>query len=444
LGSFNQAVGIGVIFVIETVYGNDSQESLKSGNLSASFKMPKNIRQIGKSNTQKKVYIEDYVMTFVKQLAGAEYSGCKTAVLVGQSIKLDNCRNIFISGAVEVNSGNNEGDIIFDNDIWNAIYEDIKKYFTDVEIVGWVVGGPGYLLEDEDKLLKIHMDNFAGPDKILLLYDSVEKEEAFYCFDSGRLIKQEGYYIYYEKNEEMQNYMIEHKQERSAEAAYDDKVSREIRTVLQNKKPMEDEGKSSTRLMYAAGTLLAVIILVVGAVILNNYDQMKSMKDTMESLSRNMDEIMGVFNSSGLKGQLAGNQTDDRGVPSSDAESDKNPQTDDSLNIEVLPGNVSPKPTQKTEQNTNEKAEGSTNQNSEANNSNNDNADGDQGKATETSNDNAPKVEEVKIYIVQSGDTLADISYKLYNTYTKVKEIMELNNIKNQDLIYAGQKLIVP
>jgi len=436
--------------VIETVYGNEGQDSLKNNKAPTSFKMPKNIRQIGKSNTQKKIYVEDYVMTFVKQLAGGEYSGCKAAVLVGQSIKLENCRNIFVSGAVEVKNIDTEAGVFFDNDIWNSIYEDIKKYFTDVEIVGWVLGGPGYLLEDEDKLLKIHIDNFAGQDKILLLYDSVEKEESFYSFDNGRLYKQEGYYIYYEKNEEMQTYMIEHRNEQSTEASYDDKVSREIRTVLQNKKPMEDDNKSVTRLMYAAGTLLAVIILVVGAAILNNYDQMKSMRDTMENLSRNMDEIMEVMGGRGLKATTATDKADAAKVNKTDTENigSEDAQTEESLNIEVLPGNVNPKPTQEPDEQdaADKKAENSQPKETKASDDKKDTAAKDNNKAdaAEANSEYITQVENVKIYTVQSGDTLADISYKLYKTYTKVKEIMELNNIKNQDLIYAGQKLIVP
>lgn len=38
--------------------------------------------------------------------------------------------------------------------------------------------------------------------------DSLEKEENFYLLEEERLEKQKGYYIYYEKNEPMQTYMI--------------------------------------------------------------------------------------------------------------------------------------------------------------------------------------------------------------------------------------------
>jgi LysM repeat protein len=430
-----------------------------------SFKMPKNIRQIGKSNAIKKIYVEDYVMTFIKQLAGGDYSGLKIAVLVGQSIRLENCRNIFITGAVEVKDIDTTGDIIFTNDIWTAIYEDIKKFFVEGEIVGWFLGGPGYLLEDEEKIQKIHVDNFAGQDKVLLTYDNMERDEAFSSFENNKLTKQDGYYIYYEKNEEMQTYMIDCKKNPSQEASYDDRVSREIRTVLQNKKPTEEENKSVTRLMYAAGTLLAVIILVVGAAILSNYDQMKRMQDTLNYLTRNMEDLQTMVSDDGSTQTVAdsednsnveGNTLDYTEIPVDSDSSDTDTVSDtgdQSLNVEVVPGDVEPLEDSNTDINTSE--DGTTVEDTGTEEDNDktastvdeptdDISDEDAEQATQEASEDTKVVQEVNYYVVVNGDTLADISYKLYQTYTKVKTIMELNKISDPDLIYVGQKLIVP
>lgn len=425
--------------MIETIYSNENGEAGRSNKVQTPFKMPKNIRQVGKSNATKKIYVEDYVMSFIKQLAGGEYSGYKVAVMVGTCIRLESCRNIFISGAVEVKDIESNSEINFTNDTWTAIYEDIKKYFVDAEIVGWFVGGPGYLLEDDDKIQKLHVDNFAGQDKVLLTYDNMEKEEAFFSYENNRLSKQDGYYIYYEKNEEMQTYMIERKSEESSEASYDDRVSRDIRTVLQSKKQPEEDSRSLTRLMYAAGTLLAVIILVVGAAMLSNYDQMKSMQNTMDYLSQNMEEIQAMFAENGSS-QSSDTVTNDTAAEETAASKDQ------SVNIEVVPGDVQP-----TEDTTGQTDNG--NNGVEDNNQNNSSTDeelaqatvkpSDQQAATATEGTNSVQ-NEVKYYTVQTGDTLADISYKLYKTYTKVNKIMALNNIEDQDLIYVGQKLIVP
>jgi len=419
--------------VIETIYSNENKESNPANKVQSSFKMPKNVRQVGRSNAAKKVYVEDYVMTYIKQLAGGDYSKCKIAVLVGQCIKLDNCRNIFISGAVEVNGIDSTNEIVFSNDIWSGIYEDIKKYFVETEIVGWFIGGPGYLLEYEEKILKAHVDNFAGQDKTLLTYDNMEKEENFLNYENNRLCKQEGYYIYYEKNEEMQTYMIDHKNVQSEEANYDDRVSREIRTVLQNKKLPEEENKNFTRLMYAAGTLLAVIILVVGAAMLDNYDQMKSMQETLNYLSRNMEEVQSIFSEDKSSSTAADVKAENDKIGTVD-ELDANSDDGDSLNIEVVPGDVKP-------------LEDTVDQDDNDNNDDNNSNSGEE-LAQEEVKDQKEDVEvskdEVKYYTVESGDTLAGISYKLYQTYTKVDKIMKLNNIKNQDVILVGQRLIVP
>lgn len=454
--------------MIETIYSNESGDAGKANKIQTSFKMPKNIRQIGKGNAIKKIYVEDYVMTFIKQLAGGDYSGLKIAVLVGQSIRLENCRNIFISGAVEVRDLDTTGDIIFTNDTWTAIYEDIKKYFSEGEIVGWFLGGPGYLLEDEEKIQKIHVDNFAGQDKVLLTYDNMERDEAFSSFENNKLTKQDGYYIYYEKNEEMQTYMIDRKKSPGADASYDDRVSREIRTVLQNKKPAEEENKNVTRLMYAAGTLLAVIILVVGAAILSNYDQMKRMQDTLNYLTSHMEDLRttGSEGGSDQTTEDLGSDTDTAGdslgyteLPLNSDSSDTDGASDtgeNSLNVEVVPGEVDPLEDTADDDNTaqggaaeagtEEAADSSENNSSTASNAEGpeDISDDDAKQAAQETAEATKAIQEVKYYVVVSGDTLADISYKLYQTYTKVKAIMELNNISDPDLIYVGQKLIVP
>jgi LysM repeat protein len=442
--------------VIETIYSNESGEGNPANRVQPSFKMPKNVRQIGKSSSNKKVYVEDYVMTYIKQLAGGDYSACKVAVLVGQCIRLENNRNIFISGAVEVGDIDMSTETTFSNEIWGKIYEEIKKYFVETEIVGWFIGGPGYLLEDKDKITKAHLDNFAGQDKTLFTFDNLEKEESFYSYENNRLTKLDGYYIYYEKNEEMQTYMIEHKEPQSIEVNYDDRVSREMRTVLQNKKTVVEESKGITRLMYAAGTLLAVIVLVVGAAILNNYDQMKSMQDTLNYLSQNMEEVQTIVAEDRMADTIDSETTVVGGQASDISDADAETETDseeatteggeDSLDVEVVPGDV--KPLEEVVEEDKNQEDTIEEDKEEENTSGEELAEEDkqEDKQAEAEEVNSTKNDEkqVNYYIVVEGDSLAGISYKLYKTYTKVDKIMELNNITNQDLIYVGQKLIVP
>lgn len=442
---------MGVSQVIETIYSNENGEGNPASRVQNSFKMPKNVRQIGKSNSNKKIYVEDYVMTYIKQLAGGDFSACKVAVLVGQCIRLENYRNIFVSGAVEVKNVDLTTESTFSNEIWGKIYEEIKKYFVETEIVGWFIGGPGYLFEDKDKITKAHLDNFAGQDKTLLTFDNMEKEECFYSYENNRLTKLDGYYIYYEKNEEMQTYMIEHKEPQSNEVNYDDRVSREIRTVLQNKKAEPEESKSITRLMYAAGTLLAVIVLVVGAAILNNYDQMKSMQDTLNYLSQNMEEVQTIVAEDRMtdtidsQTTLLGGQASDISNEETMTETEElidSEEGENSLDVEVVPGDV--KPLEKEEEPEDKAIEDQPEKDEDKENTSGDKLAEEGKKANEEVQETSGEENQVKYYIVVEGDSLAGISFKLYKTYTKVTKIMELNDITNQDLIYVGQKLIVP
>ncbi|MGF7145214.1 hypothetical protein HNQ56_003650 [Anaerotaenia torta] len=464
--------------MIETIYSNENAEGNSGGKAQASFKLPKNVRQIGKSNVSKKIYVEDYVMTYIKQLIGGDYSACRAAVLVGQCIRLDSCRNFFISGAVEIRDFDLTEETSFSNETWTRIYEEIKKYFVETEIVGWFIGGPGYLLEDMERITKAHVNNFAGQDKVLFTFDNLEKEETFYSYENSRLVKQEGYYIYYEKNEEMQNYMIESKEPQSMEAGYDDRVAREFRTVIQNKKQPVPEVKNISGLMYAAGTLLAIIVLVVGAAILNNYDQMKSMQDTLKYLSQNMEEVQTVVTRDRLSDTIdsgtlvtKGQSSDVSGEGNAAGQPDQSDTpaapSEDSLEVEVVPGKVKPVEGTDSKEASEQKAGGEKKgedaaPESPADEKNTVKSSGEQAgekksgeksssekTGTEKNSDQSQetgseKVNKVNYYIVVEGDTLADISYKLYKTYTKVNQIMELNGISNKDLIYIGQKLIVP
>ena len=53
-------------------------------------------------------------------------------------------------------------------------------------------------------------------------------------------------------------------------------------------------------------------------------------------------------------------------------------------------------------------------------------------------------VDEDDFYIVQKGDTLAKISRKIYGDSSHVEAICKMNGLSDDDLIYIGQKLLLP
>ena len=151
-----------------------------SEKVNSKLKTPKNVRQIGKIGDGLRIYVEDYVKTYTKQLAEGDYINRSIAVLVGEYRNGDIERNIFIYGAIKVEVEEWGEDSVFTEDTWTTIYEKIKEYFPDAEIVGWYYGGTGLGTEDLPTLEKIQINNFAGRDKVLLTYDVLEKENNFY------------------------------------------------------------------------------------------------------------------------------------------------------------------------------------------------------------------------------------------------------------------------
>ncbi|HEX3076797.1 MAG TPA: LysM peptidoglycan-binding domain-containing protein [Lachnospiraceae bacterium] len=462
--------------MIQSIYSSDDLDGKESDQNSSAFKMPKNIRQVGQVDSVKKIYAEDYVMTYIKQLAKKPYTSEKMAVLLGQYIKAEGGRHIFINGAVEIIENSNGDGTVFSNEVWTEIYECIKKYFSNVEIVGWYITRSDGPFDVDEHITQMHLDNFAGQDKTLLVYDSVEKEEAFYFFDKGKLKKQNGYYIYYDRNEEMQNYMVENRvNNNSTDAGYEDRATKKIRQVLESKNET-NKGKSIAPLVYTASSLLAVVVLVIGATMVHNYDKMKDIEDSLSVISDNISETdetdavtqvetvpssistiknedvsdseavdSTVTDEANSDSEGTDNEVTTTNTESTDAQENGNDSsiakdtdkvedstaTEDTGKDSVKEGEQ--KETQTKEDTADTKKDSDTGSKKEDSKSNKSND-----EATQTAANAAKK------YTIKQGDTLASISLKAYGTIKGISIIQEANNIEDQDIIFAGQEIVIP
>ena len=99
------------------------------------------------------------------------------------------------------------------SDEWTALYDKINHYFKNRHILGWFLSRPGQAAAADGEIEKIHSDNFKDKGPIFYTADPLDREDAFYLYENGHLFRQHGYYIYYDRNEAMQNYMIEIRQE---------------------------------------------------------------------------------------------------------------------------------------------------------------------------------------------------------------------------------------
>lgn len=410
------------------------------------LKIPKNVMQIGTGSPNVKLYMEDYVHTFLERCQGKE-----TCLAFGQQEEKDGIRYYLIYG-VERETDFRRGNF---------------PYFQKLERIG-----------------------------------KIEKKEAAVRFWTvrGEEIQIGGYFIFYEQNEEMQAYMIAEREQsrpadveeervmeainarrekRKAEAAAD--AARGI-TASRASAPNTASGRKTVlsrlgALKAAAPTLnaasrktafgtayqdrlgstgalfpklcrigcLVLLLVLVGTALtsVNQYPDMKAVSALLAGAVRNtknetentspgliVEETVG-WNSSD---EMAQSAALDEATQADDATGAANTAMDDEVTDNRTAGNV-------------------MTDNATADSATADSATVDSQNAVTTdadaaASDSFPQVQEAlahpESYQVQKGDSLIAISRRFYGTDEKVIEICRLNNIKDPNQIQPGQNILLP
>lgn len=370
--------------MIEVVYDGAEQAE---DNVFEGIALPKNIRQIGNPTGNKRIYIEDYVMTYLNQLANPNSTYARGAILVGETVKGERGEVLFISGALPAQNLELDLEVTtFDGETWSLIYQEVKTHFPDLQVVGWFLSRMGFSTMVNDMIVQLHMDNFAGEDKVLYIMDALEGEEAFYMTEGDYLRRQSGYYVYYARNEAMQNFMIGTKTD--VEENEPGEVEKKDEAVIRNyKKIMDEKAKHAkaermNRVLYGMCSGLSVAVLALGIAVFSNYQMLEKMENKLMA--------SGVF----AMGQ------------------------EDYGEYEVTFGKSERENRQPVVE-------------------------------EKTAVANISKVKETSTalpnyYVVQNGDTLSSISFKMYNSVGYVTELMEANGFGEADEIHEGDRIVIP
>lgn len=410
--------------MIEIICNKDdsdkSEENPKDNN--TCIRRPKNIKQIGDVSSDKKIYIEDYAFTYINSIAYNSPQEEQAGVLLGELAKEGNERCVFVKGVIKAALGDtSDTGIYFNENIWNKIYSDTEKYFPDLSVVGWFAVMPEVTDERMARLKKLHLDNFAGNMKTLYLVDTVEKEEHFYLYENGTLKRQKGYVCFYERNYEMQEYMLERSEKKSCEDASDDRVIRNIRNVIREKEELKEQRKSGS-FMYGVSAFLVVVIIVIGINLMNNYEKMKRLNQSVDNL---MNQLEG--------NERGGQDGDDNGVHDSEASGDISVDGD-AIKVNRLSGDVYPL----EENSTSDKTE------METMSDNNAASETTQAVSETDASVSSVKTDSYSMYTVKQGDTLMGICKRYYGTTTKYQEVMQYNGLDDRDMLYIGQQIKLP
>lgn len=379
------------------------------------WKLPKNVRQIGDCGGDRKIYVEDYVITYLEGIS--EKGEQKKAILFGEVREQELYPYIFVNGAMEVE------DFSPDNSARDELQARMGKYFGGKRVVGWflAVKDAPFLITPE--ITEIFQREFSGENQLLFVMEQEEKETSVYRMEDGYPQRQPGYYIYYEKNPAMQEYMIEQNGGKSVEKeepVKDEAIRRFRKIVLEKKKFAQLPAPG--RMAYLAGGFLVVTVLALGVTMVYNYDKMREVERSLARLTNNVDSqsqylegtadtmpvVLHIDESLNLQAPSEG-ETETNAMAAWDQGQSTEGSTEDTEAAQTMQKEPQTEsPTEKTQQDVTASAVARAS------------------------------------YTVKMGDTLAGISEMYYGSADRVADICELNGIDDENTILPGQKVLLP
>jgi len=417
------------------------------------FTLPTNIKQIGGIENGLRIYMEDYVCTFLQQYAMSGGFEERIAYLVGKHMVIDSQSFLFISGAIYGKHAEKvEGYSRFTAKSAEYAEEMLDEYFPGMEIVGWMQSQPGYGTYLNQHYGAYHLRQFTKPYHVLFVSDPLEKINAFYLANphaitpAERLEEAKGYFIYYEKNVNMHEYMLTNTAVEYAqpEAKTEAKVVAPIAEKFLGIEHYADEPKSppfsSPRrtaasqagrggqkrqgsVIAAVCAVLFVVAFVMGISLIRSQDRLDQMENEIRQLIAahrnlftqvNSQELAPVFAETAQQPEPQVQQPQSQDIAT--ALQEETPMVD----LPALEPEVSLDPPLILER-------------------------------PELTPSPPPPIysEDVGLFIpltyeIQPGDSLSAISYRFFGTVERVAEILVLNDLDNPDHIVVGRVIALP
>lgn len=356
-------------------------------------KFPKNVRQVGNVSDTPKIYLEDYVDTYLDQLRTRAKEEPTGALLLGENAVVEGLECVYITGAVRIEEVSEEnGEICISDPAREAALRECAEYFPGRDVVGWALAAPGRPLVLSGSMVQIHEQLGLKKNSIFIMKHPEEDEEIYFAYKFHELMQMGGYYIFYEKNPDMQNYMINTRKQIGVTPSevVEDRAAKNFRSAVKEKLEAQEQ-RSNSHLVYLTSVLLVVVVLAIGISAMNNYDKMNSVQSSIETLSKS---VQGSSeNTVTAEEDAAADQQEEQ--PDGAAASD----------VSAGAGDVQT---------------------------------GESGMSIQEGESGE------EYYTVQRGDTLDKISLKLYGTTDEAEAICKMNGLTDGNLIFIGQKLLLP
>lgn len=363
------------------------------------MELPKHTTQVGTIAANKKMYLEDYCISYMKQCTEESPDEKKQIALFGTLERDKNVEYAFVYGAALLGTGRGRTDSLTSNQKEEA--ESIRaEFFEDYQLIG-----------------------------IVISTDAVN-ENVFWLGYGNKSIPLDGYYIFYDTNEAMLNFMMYHQKE-EREIDLDPVIvkkadmDREKREKAEREKPVQEKSKSP--FPAAACVLLLAVCSVYG--VKTYYPDFRL--DQIPSYLANVREEVSVFGNRYLVKKeetettetMAGIETEEDKAVLAVVSTDI--QQPAELDVVVIPdletlGNEPAEERKESEPivETTLPSENTT---------------------TEPSEQQEPQE-----YFIQKGDNLLKILRTHYGDESKLQEVCDLNGIKDANNIQVGQTILLP
>lgn len=396
------------------------------------MELPKNVTQIGEPDHYCKIYVEDYVISYLKQLNGHAGDKEMAVGLYGTRQEEDGITYIFFYGACRLNFLQRES-----RHLSQAVQQEAeelrRKYFSQYTFLGYrMLNG--------------------------------EMVEGFHVCEQGVCRYIEGYAQFYEKNDCMLAFMLEDRKEAAQPEEVNQEKYDEVKKRQEERRQQAEEQSGQVKLLqfgprrsragkritgrpssgspvkylrnmkYAAAAVF-VLLLVAGFATMNGGTSLTDLRSVARQMmdqltTQQLPDTMEVTNSNTQVGSIV---TEDKLTDALLKENEAALQAAGSSSVSVptvqpseMPAAVPtakptaeplPTPTvEPTQEPTPAPTEAPTPE---------------------------PTAEPVS-YTVKRGDTLIGICLARYGSDSRVKEICTLNNIIDPDDIKIGQKILLP
>ncbi len=396
--------------------------------------LPKDIKQMGTVDTGDRIYIESNA--YQKMHAYSQSMEKMVYVMLGCFDDFTGSTCIFIEDVIKMNEVEFNGKLpVWNDESWGYLYRKLKPEHENMIIVGWAIDICGQLPSMTAQLERVHQTYFGGIHQILLLMDTLEREEAFFSNRNGYLKRREGFFVYYDKSIPQRMSSIADSSIVDGSIIDADVETGKTEEIHDYKKEKESYRQQNYRdylnqrpvykKSYSSTMLLLVVIAALGYSAFRNYEKMETM-------------------------QLALNQMGEyQTVMQNDVENDEQ------VKVEEIVGTITPIQTTETQQSV------ASTQNEITQTENNSQT---PVQITEETVSNQENVRQENIsqettaetlsesemylaqgyYVVQQGDNLAGICRKIYHTTAILQQLCQINEIENPDAIYVGQHLKLP